>query len=391
MHDFAFKTAPVPFAEDTLDSVIAKATQALLQKQAADGSWAYELEADVTIPAEYILLGHFLGSINQPLYERIAEYIRATQEDHGGWPLFPKGALDISASVKAYFALKCVGDDPEAPHMKRAREAILTQGGAAKSNVFTRIQMALFGAVPWKAVPVMPVEIVLLPRWFPFHLEKVSYWSRTVIVPLLVLMAKKPRARNPQGIRIDELFTVPPAQVKQWHSNATRSIWNPVFRGIDAVLRALEPLIPNALRGKAIVRAVAWVEERLNGEDGLGGIYPAMANSLMMFDTLGYPPGHDSFVTARGAVDRLVIDEPGRSYCQPCLSPVWDTALAAHALLEAGADPQAIGKACEWLKDKQILDVMGDWASRRPGLRPAAGPFSTTTPITPMSTTPPWW
>ena len=157
---------------------------------------------------------------------------------------FHRGDFNISASVKAYFALKCVGDDIDAPHMVRAREAILKHGGAEKSNVFTRIQLALFGAVPWRAVPVMPVEIMLLPRWFPFHLSKVSYWSRTVIVPLLVLMAKKPRRAIRAALRIDELFVTPPEQVKNWHSNDTQSIWNPVFRGIDAMLRVVEPLMP---------------------------------------------------------------------------------------------------------------------------------------------------
>ncbi len=216
---------------DQIRQTLQKGTDALLALQRADGHWAFELEADATIPAEYILLDHFLNTINQSLHERMAKYLRDIQEDHGGWPLFPRGDFNISASVKAYFALKCVGDSPDSPHMVRAREAILKHGGAETSNVFTRIQLALFGAVPWRAVPVMPPEVIFLPRWFPFHLSKVSYWSRTVIVPLLVLMAKKPKARNPRNIRVDELFITPPEQVKNWHSNNTRSIWNPVFPG----------------------------------------------------------------------------------------------------------------------------------------------------------------
>ncbi len=272
----SIKPAETGLSSDALERSIARATETLLRLQHADGHWAFELEADATIPAEYILLGHFLGTVNQPLFDRMAKYLRDIQEDHGGWPLFHRGAFDVSASVKAYFALKCVGDSVNAPHMARAREAILKYGGAEKSNVFTRFQMALFGAVPWRAVPVMPVEIMFLPRWFPFHLSKVSYWSRTVIAPMLVLMAKKPRARNPRAIGIDELFLTPPPQVSNWNSNRSASIWNPVFRGIDAVLRVMEPFIPQALRQKAIDKAVAWVTERLNGENGLGAIYPAM-------------------------------------------------------------------------------------------------------------------
>jgi squalene-hopene/tetraprenyl-beta-curcumene cyclase len=348
---------------------------ALLAVKKADGHFAFELEADATIPAEYILLDHFLGTVNQPLHERMARYLRDIQEEHGGWPLFHRGDFNISASVKAYFALKCVGEDINAPHMRRAREAILAYGGAEKSNVFTRIQLALFGAVPWRAVPVMPVEIMFLPQWFPFHINKVAYWSRTVIVPLLVLMAKKPQARNPRLVRIDELFITHPDQVKNWHSNETRSIWNPVFRAIDAVLRAAEPFMPQGLRQSAIDKAVAWVTSRLNGEDGLGAIYPAMANSVMMYDCLGYSPTHPDYAIARKSVDKLVVDTPTRAYCQPCLSPIWDTGLAAHALMEAKVDRDVVEKACDWLVSKQILDVVGDWAAWRPNVRPGGWAF----------------
>ena len=177
----------------TLDLAVDRVAAALIALQASDGHWLFELEADATIPAEYILLQHYLDEIDVALDAEIAKFIRTLQADHGGWPLFFGGELVLSCSVKAYFALKAAGDRADAPHMVRARDAILARGGAARVNVFTRIQLALFGELPWKAVPVMPVEIMLLPRWFPFHMSKVSYWSRTVIAPLLVLMAQKPR------------------------------------------------------------------------------------------------------------------------------------------------------------------------------------------------------
>jgi squalene-hopene/tetraprenyl-beta-curcumene cyclase len=358
-----------------LNSATERSVDALLRLQRADGHWAFELEADATIPAEYILLDHFLGTINQALHERMAVYLRTIQEEHGGWPLFHRGELNISASVKAYFALKAVGDDINAPHMVRAREAILRHGGAETSNVFTRIQLALFGAVPWSAVPVMPVEIMLLPRWFPFHLSKVSYWSRTVIVPLLVLMAKKPQAKNPKNLRIDEVFVTPPDEVKHWPGSGTTSALAPMFEVIDKVLRVLEPHLPKGPHQKSIDKAVAWVKERLNGEDGLGAIYPAMANSVMMFDCLGVNPEHPDYAIARKSVDKLVIDTPERSYCQPCLSPVWDTGLALLSLMEGGASRDVIEKGCEWLKERQVLDVVGDWAVWRPNVRPGGWAF----------------
>ena len=197
-------------AYPTLDRTIDEALSALLAEQRDDGHWAFELEADVTIPAEYILLKHYLDETDEGLEAKIGRYIRARQGAHGGWPLFEAGDMDISASVKAYWALKMIGDDIGADHMATARAAIRAHGGAARVNVFTRITLALFGEVPWHAVPVMPVELMLLPQWFPFHLSKVSYWSRTVIAPLLILMALKPSARNPRGVSLEELFLTPP-------------------------------------------------------------------------------------------------------------------------------------------------------------------------------------
>src|ERR1700749_2056349 len=196
--------------ETDVEQAMTAATHTLVAHQQPDGHWLYELEADATIPAEYILLRHYRGEpVNATLDHKIAVYLRRVQGEHGGWPLFYAGELDMSASVKAYFALKMIGDSPDAPHMKRAREAILARGGAVNSNVFTRVLLSLYGILDWRSVPEMPVEIMLLPQWFPFHLSKVSYWARTVLVPLLVLQALRPRAKNPLGIKIDELFVEP--------------------------------------------------------------------------------------------------------------------------------------------------------------------------------------
>jgi len=363
--------------DDFLTDAIDRARGALERRQNPDGHWVFELEADATIPAEYVLLEHFLDRIDEPLEQKIGVYLRAIQGEHGGWPLFHDGAFNLSCSVKAYFALKAIGDDPDAPHMQRARAAILAAGGAERSNVFTRAQLALFGAVPWRAVPVMPLEIMHLPLWFPFHLSKVSYWSRTVIVPLLVLMAKRPVARNPRRIGIAELFRTPPDQVTDWIRGPYRSAWGHFFKHVDSVLRLAEPLFPKRSHDRAVDKAVAFVTERLNGDDGLGGIYPAIANTVMMYDTLGYAPDHPDAAIAWAAVRKLLVIEDDRAYCQPCLSPIWDTGLAGHAMAEAGADVSA---ACDWLKPRQINDVVGDWAVRRPDLRPGGWAFQYANP-----------
>jgi squalene-hopene/tetraprenyl-beta-curcumene cyclase len=367
-----------------IEGAIGQATAALLGLQRPDGHWVFELEADATIPAEYVLLKHFLGEPASPEVEaKIAVYLRRVQGSHGGWPLFHGGAFNISASVKAYFALKTIGDSPDAEHMRRAREAILAHGGAATANVFTRCLLALFGVIPWRGVPVMPVEIMLLPAWFLFHLSKISYWARTVLVPLLVLMTLKPRARNPRGIAIGELFVVPPEKVRRWPKGPHHVWpWSSLFGALDAVLQVVEPWFPKGPRKQAIDKAVAFVVERLNGEDGLGAIFPAMANSVMMFDVLCYPPGDPRVAIARASIEKLLVVKDEEIYCQPCLSPVWDTGLVCHALMDVGTAP-AVDRALvglQWLKPLQILDVAGDWADRRPDVRPGGWAFQYANP-----------
>jgi squalene-hopene/tetraprenyl-beta-curcumene cyclase len=251
--------------------------------------------------------------------------------------------------------------------------------------VFTRIMLALFGFIPWRAVPMMPIEIMLLPKWFPFHLDKISYWSRTVIVPLLVLMAKRPVARNAKGVRIDELFLGSPENLGPTpKAPQQKASWFWIFRGVDIVLRVIEPLLLRRLPShqRAIDRAVAWVGERLNGEDGLGGIFPAMANSVMMFDVLGLPESHPQRAIARASVEKLLVVHEHEAYCQPCVSPIWDTGLACHALLEAGGERAVaqVKKGLDWLTPTQVLDVRGDWIARRPNLRPGGWAFQYANP-----------
>src|SRR5580700_9551398 len=245
-----------------LDRGIAAARDALVAVQHAQGYWLFELEADCTIPAEYILMMHFLAEIDASLEAKIAVYLRAHQAEHGGWPLYHGGDFDLSCTVKAYYALKLAGDDPNAAHMQRARAAILQHGGAARANVFTRIALALFGQLPWRGVPYIPVEIMLLPRWFPFHLDKVSYWSRAVMVPLLILCTRKPVAKNPRDVHIRELFTVPPEKERDYFRRT--GFVAKLFLAADRLGRMIDPFIPARMRERATRLAENWMLERLN-------------------------------------------------------------------------------------------------------------------------------
>jgi squalene-hopene/tetraprenyl-beta-curcumene cyclase len=369
-HDGEADADPAQFV--TLQGAIGAASDALIGLQQQQGCWQFELEADCTIPAEYIMMMHFLDEIDLQLEGKLAAYLRARQANHGGWPLYHNGGFDISCSVKAYFALKLAGDDPAAAHMTRAREAILRHGGAASANVFTRIALALFGQLPWRGVPYVPVEFVLLPRWFPINLHKVSYWSRAVVVPLTILCTLKARARNPRNVQIAELFTTPPEKERHYfrrpgkHPTALARL----FLALDGLARSLDRLIPESLRKKALRRAEGWMLERLNGEDGLGAIFPAMVNALEVLTVLGYPRDDPRRLGAKRALEQLLVVSASSAYCQPCISPVWDSGLAALALQEVHGPPAltAAARSLDWLQARQLLEADGDWRANRPAL-----------------------
>lgn len=366
-----------------LTAAIDRAAGALLRAQYPDGYWCFELEADCTIPAEYILMMHYLNDIDAELQQKLAAYLREHQREDGGWPLYYGGPAEISCSVKAYYALKLSGDDPAQTHMVKARTTILQLGGASRANVFTRIALAMFEQLPWHAVPFLPVEIVLLPRWFPFHLYKVSYWSRTVMVPLLILCTSRARATNANKVSVRELFIRDP-----WGPNdyfPTRSFLNRIFLLLDRLGLKLYWLVPESLRRRALEKAEAWILERMNGAGGLGAIFPAMVNAYEALGVLGYPPDHPLRAQEKKAIDDLLVIGEHSAYCQPCVSPVWDTAWAAIALQQVG-DARCrsnVKKALNWLKEKQLLEQSQDWAFQRPGVKPGGWPFQFLNPYYP--------
>jgi squalene-hopene/tetraprenyl-beta-curcumene cyclase len=367
----------MPMTEETagVDSALRAARDALLKAQQPDGHWCFELEADCTIPAEYILMMHYLDEIDVALEQKLAVYLRQKQNTEGGWPLYFGGKAEISCSVKVYYALKLVGDPSDALHMQHARQYILQSGGAAKANVFTRITLASFGQVPWRAVPFIPVEVMLLPKWFPFHLSKVSYWSRAVMVPLFILCSLKPQAKNPRQIHIPELFIIPADQER--HYFKTNNILSRLFLGLDKIGSKIEPLIPKKIRRAAIAKAEQWIIERLNGENGLGAIFPAMASAYKVLQLLGYPADDPVCQQARAALRKLLVVNEDLAYCQPCLSPVWDTALSALALQVEGSTVSldAAARALAWLKPLQILEGPADWREYNPQLAPGGWAF----------------
>jgi len=365
------------FTMKQLDDAIDRARDFLLSIQSNEGFWVFDLEADVTISSEYILLQRVLGREMAPqLKKGLGRYLRRKQLQNGGWPLFEGGAADVSASVKAYFALKLVGDPPHAQHMSKARQLILTLGGAAQVNVFTRITLALFGQISWRTVPAMPAEIMFFPRWFIFHLFKVSYWSRTVIVPLLILYAKQPICRLNSREGVPELFREPVHKFCHLDRFVPGNHLKNLFIFLDRMLKQVERCIPRRLREKAIRRAEQWTVDRMQGKGGIGAIFPAMANAVMALKTLGYPEDHLDLIRGINAVDNLLVTRVDEAFCQPCHSPIWDTCLSLSALLEAGLSSghHAVADAIGWLFEKRIC-VQGDWAYQAHNLDPFAWAF----------------
>ena len=354
--------------EKLLSSIISKSLSKEIKKISTEGYSVYELEADVTIPAEYILMMHFIGEIDIEVQNKIKKYILKLQNKEGGWPLFYDGESNISATVKAYYALKLSGIKANDRLMLRAKEVILKNGGAEKSNVFTKISLAMFGQISWNAVPVMPIEILNLPKWFPFSLSKVSYWSRTVMVPLLIILFKKPLANNPNGTSIKELFK---DNLNSKVILNNRNFQSILFLIIDKILRKIQMLFPKDNKRKCLELAYSWIKVRSNSEDGLGAIFPAMVNAYIALSI----DRENRFVKetklARTAIDKLLVIKKDEAYCQPCVSPVWDTGWVAYGMLENKKD---IKKSINWLLKKEIK-TKGDWSSNRPNLAPGGWAF----------------
>ena len=364
-------TAPSP---TTLDSAEARTRDWLLSQQDEEGYWVAELEGDTILESEYILLMTFLGRESDPVCIRCARYIRDHQLPDGGWAIYPGGPTDVSASVKAYFALKLAGHSPDEPAMGRARRAILDGGGAQECNSFTRFYLALLGQIDYDECPCVPPELVLIPARWNFSLSAMSAWTRTIVVPLSIMSYFKPvRALGPDR-GISELFREnrehPVRRTARWFS------WTNFFLGLDRCLKCLDRWAPAAWRQPAIRAAHRWMMEHCEDTDGLGAIFPPMVYSIIALRCLGYEPESPAVRWAMQQLDDLQIAEDERIRVQPCLSPVWDTAIATISLADAAlpAEHPAWARAVQWLLDKEVRRP-GDWAIRGPGVEPSGWHF----------------
>ncbi|MCS6775697.1 MAG: squalene--hopene cyclase [Chloroherpetonaceae bacterium] len=356
---------------------IREAQRFLLDRQEPDGYWMGELEGDTILESEYILLLQFLGRRDPEKFRKLTNYIRKWQHPDGYWPIYPGGPPDVSASVKAYFACKLAGYSGQEPFMRRARRAILAQGGVTRCNTFTKFYLSMFGQYDWCGVPTIPPETILLPKWFYFNIYAMSSWSRAILVPLAVMNAIKPHRPIPESAHIDELFVGGRDRRKMglpWDKKPLT--WRNVFLVVDRLLKIYDASPVKPFRRLALERSLAWLLEREEHSGGLGAIFPAMTHAIMAYKCMGLPDNHPAICRELRELAAFEIEEGDTIRLQPCISPVWDTAISINAMIDSGYPPdsESIRRAAEWLLTKQTR-LKGDWAVKCPNVEPGGWYF----------------
>jgi len=368
---------------ETLQATIEAAQQGLVAKQDAQGWWNGEDEANQTLDAQYIFLFHYCGILDRPELQdkarRLGNWLRRTQREDGTWAIYYGAPGCISVTTEAYFALKMLGDDPDAPHMVKAREFVLAQGGPAQTRMLTRFMLALLGELPWSCCPSLPIQMMFAPTWTPFrfNIYELSYWARVCTVPLAILADQKKVVPVPEGQGISELYPAPPTGQELYDVGPVKTVsWSNLFLQSDRFLKWAERNNISPFRKAALERAKTWILEHQDDAGDWGGIFPAICNSMMALYTLGMSTDDEVFKRGMAALDRFEWpdEEKDETHIAPCVSPVWDTAWTALALAESGlpSDGPVLTKASDWLRSMQIKRE-GDWAVKAKKGTPAGG------------------
>jgi squalene-hopene/tetraprenyl-beta-curcumene cyclase len=363
------ETAVAAEVEAAIPEAVARAQENLLRQQKPDGHWCGELLVDSTLCSDFVLFMHWLGEVDGNIQIRCARHILKRQLPDGGWNIYYGGPSEINASAKAYFALKLAGYSQDLPFMRKARENILRLGGIPRMNTFSKLYLALLGQFPWQYLPTIPVEMILLPTWAPFHIYNMSSWSRAMLIPLAIINHFKPTRELPGEKQLHELY---PIGTEHQDLRLPRSerfwTWRNFFLRVDTVLKFLHPLRFKPMRQRALEEAERWMLERIGeGSDGLATVFPAMLNCMIALRALGYSKDHPVYQKAAQDFAGLFVDDPEDFRIQPCLSPVWDTAINLISLAESGLSPEhpALRRASDWLINKEVR-IRGDWAVNNP-------------------------
>jgi squalene-hopene/tetraprenyl-beta-curcumene cyclase len=365
-----------PALTDRLHDAIDRGVNCLLSLQASEGYWFGELEADTTLESDYIFYLNVIGKAHPDRVAKLANYVRRRQLEDGGWNIYFGGPSELNATVKAYVALRLAGDSPESEHLQRACRRVHELGGLEASNSYTRLYLALVGAVGWDMVPAVPPELMLLPNWFAINIYEMSSWTRGIVIPLTILYAHKPRFAMASIVSVDVLYKDPSRKALGLEWDQQLFSWRNLFIALDRGLKLYELVPWKPLRRRALRQAREWMFEHLERSEGLAAIYPAMMNAIFALLALGHSP--DDPLTAREITEfsQFEIEEGDTIRVAPCVSPVWDTAIAMVALEEAGlpANHPALVDAATWLLENQILGS-GDWMVKTPGVMPGGWAF----------------
>jgi squalene-hopene/tetraprenyl-beta-curcumene cyclase len=378
--EIAVARAPLQWREqgwaERLESSIERGANHLLSLQTEDGYWIGELEADTTLESDYIYYLFVLGKADPERISKLANYVRQRQLPDGGWSIYPGGPSELNATSKAYFALKLAGDSVDAPQMMRARAAVHRLGGLELTNSYTRFYLALVGAVGWELVPAIPPELMLLPNWFYINIYEFSSWTRGIVIPMMILSALRPNWKLPERAQVDELFKDPTRKKAAFDWSNQLISWRNFFLALDRGLKFYERLPWKPLRQRALREAKSWLLEHMERSEGLATIYPAMMNSIFALVAMGYGPDDPLTCRETREFSKFEIEEDDTIRLQPCVSPVWDTAIAMVALEEAGVAPDepALVTAADWILSKQILGL-GDWQVKNKDAEPGGWAF----------------
>ena len=368
-----------------MEDALARAVAWLLDNQTPEGYWSAELEGDTILESEYIILMRFLGRGDENKLHKAAAYLRSKQMPNGGWAIYPGGPVDVGASVKSYFALKLTGTGPDEPHMVKAREAIRSAGGIPAVNSYTKFYLAMLGQIPWNDAPAVPTELNLLPNWFYFNIYEISSWSRTFVVPLSIIWARKPVTHIPREQGVGELFEVGDRERVVLSRSGLATVskrapgllnWRGFFIAVDSLIKLAERIGWLPLREIAVRKAERWMLEHCEHSTGLGAIFPPMVYTLIALRALGYADDSPEVRKAWDELAALEIETQDTLRLMPCTSPVWDTAIVMNALMEAGLPPDApaLASAAKWIVGKEVR-LRGDWSVKRPNLEPGGWYF----------------
>jgi squalene-hopene/tetraprenyl-beta-curcumene cyclase len=354
-----------------LDECILRSQKYLLDAQYKEGYWSSELLVDPLTICDYILFTHWSGNIDPELEENAAKHLLKEQHTDGGWGQYNGAPSDINLSVKAYHILKIAGMSERDPRMVRARATILRMGGIPKTNTYTKFYLALVGQFPWKYLPSIPVELLLLPNWFIFNIYELSAWTRAMVVSMSIVNHYQPTRNLPPEHQITELY---PYGTHKSDFSLPRDkkllSWRNFFLLANRFLKFYDSLSWKPLRKRALKKAEKWIVDRIGeGSDGLGAIFPSMCNTLMALESLGYSRSHPLYAKAEKHLKDLIVHDPitGEVRVRPCFGPVWDTAICSVALAESGipSNHPSLQKAADWLLSKEVRQ-RGDWYNKNP-------------------------